>query len=338
MQITDFLSLIASGGSLSFDQAKELMNQITEGEAKDSQIAAALMGMRVRGETVDEIAGFAFVMRQKCTRIYPTVSGRLTDTAGTGGGTNKTFNISTVAAFVASGAGIPIAKHGNRSTTSQCGSADLVEELGARILLPPDRVRRIIEEVGIGFMFAPAFHPSMKYAIGPRRDLAISTAFNVLGPLTNPAGAAGQLIGVYDPRLVEKVARALARLGTEKALVVHGGGIDELSTLGPTTVGEVNGGQVRMYEIDPGEFGIRLAEPQSIAGGDPAQSAALAKAILSGEPGARRDITLLNAGAAVYVGGGADSLGEGIAKAQESIDHGSAMKKMKAFVDATRIG
>ncbi len=336
--ILDNIEKIALGRSLAYEEACALMNEITSGTVSDVQIAAVLMGLRVKGETVEEIAGFASVMKERSSRISPKVDGRLTDTCGTGGAPLKTINISTISAFVAAGAGICIAKHGNRSVTSICGSADVLEALGANIMLKPGQVEQVIERVGIGFLFAPAFHPSMKYALGPRKELRIRTVFNVLGPLTNPADAKGHVLGVFAEELVPKIAGALHRLGIEKGLVVFGkGGMDELSTLGETVVAEVTQDSgIRTYEVVPEDFGFRRCRASDIAGVGPSESAEITHSILRGCKGPMRDVVVLNAAAAIYVGGRADSVKDGVHIAAASIDSGKAARKLDDFITATK--
>lgn len=335
--IKDYISKIVECNNLSFEEAQRLMDEITNGNATNAQIAAVLTALRMKGESADEIAGLASVMKEKSNKISPKVEGRLTDTCGTGGAKLKTFNISTIIAFVVAGTGIPVAKHGNRSFTSMCGSADVLEALGARIDLEPEQVEEIIENVGIGFLFAPSFHPSMRYALEPRKEMGIRTIFNVLGPLTNPANTKAQVLGVFSEDLVPKMADALRRLGIEKALIVYGeGGLDEISTLGKTFVAEVDNDKIKNYELNPEDFGFKRAKPEDIAGTTPDKSAEIARNILQGQKGPMRDIVLLNAGAATYVGGKAKSIKEGIELAKESIDNGKAYKKLNEFIEATK--
>jgi anthranilate phosphoribosyltransferase len=317
-------------------EAEEAMRCIMSGGATQAQIGSFLTALRMNGETVEEITAFARVMREFATRISPNVDDVLVDTCGTGGDKIKTFNISTAAMFVAAGAGVRIAKHGNRSVTSKAGSADVVEALGARIDLPPEEVERCIESVGIGFMFAPRFHAAMKYAIGPRREMGVRTVFNILGPLTNPAGARAQVVGVYDAELTEKLARVLGKLGCEHAMVVHGmEGLDEISTLGGTQISELNTDEVRTYIIFPEDFGIERANPETIAGKELEENVRIMLSVLHGERGPRRNIVLLNAAAAIVVGGKADGLYEGISIASDSLDSGHAYEKVVQLVEAT---
>ncbi|MBW3582447.1 MAG: anthranilate phosphoribosyltransferase [Euryarchaeota archaeon] len=335
-RVQDALRRISDGGRLTRDEAYRLMLAIMSGAADTTQLAGLLMGLRVRGETVDEITGFAQAMREKSLRIAPKVEGRLTDTCGTGGAKTKTFNVSTTSALVASGAGVPIAKHGNRSVTSPSGSADVLEALGADLSKSPEQVERIVETVGIGFLFAPAFHPAMKYAVPARKALGVRTVFNVLGPLTNPAGAAAQVIGVFDEALVEPLAKVLANLGLVEAMVVHGtGGMDEVSTLGPTTVGHVRDGKVEMEQLDITRYGVAKARPEELTGAPPAESARMVHAILSGTPSPRADLVIVNAACAILVGGKAGDYGEALQLARESIDSGAARGRLAAYIAAT---
>ncbi|MDI6642627.1 MAG: anthranilate phosphoribosyltransferase [Candidatus Hodarchaeaceae archaeon] len=321
---------------LTRSEAEEAMKCIMSGEATPAQISSFLTALCMKGETVDEITAFAEVMRTFATRITPRVDGVLVDTCGTGGDKIKTFNISTAAMFIAAGAGVPIAKHGNRSVTSKAGSADVVEALGVRIDLPPEEVQRCIETVGIGFMFAPRFHGAMKYATPVRREMGIRTVFNILGPLTNPAGAQAQVMGVYDAALTEKLASVLGNLGCGRAMVVHGmEGLDEISTLGETQISELSGGEVRTYKIAPEDFGIERTVPESIAGKELDENVRMMLKVLRGERGPRRDIVLLNAAAAIVVGGKARDLHEGVAIAANTIDSGRAYEKVVQLTKAS---
>jgi anthranilate phosphoribosyltransferase len=327
---------MADGQNLTREEAEEAMIAILEGAATQTQYAGFLVALRMKGETVEEITGFARIMRERCAMIRPKVDGRLIDTCGTGGAPVKTFNISTISAFVAAGAGVPVAKHGNRAVTSPCGSADVLEALGANLSLAPASVERVIEEVGVGFLFAPAFHPAMKHAGGARRELGIRTVFNILGPLTNPAGARGQVLGVFHPSLIPKLTPVLANLGVERAMVVHGeGGLDEFSPIGPTRAGIVEKGTIRYVTFTPEEFGIARVDAEAIGGLDKAQSAAVFRDVLDGRPGARTDTVVLNAACALWVGGKVETVGDGIAKARESIESGRAREKLARFVEAT---
>jgi anthranilate phosphoribosyltransferase len=334
--ITAALDAVAGGEDLTRERAAEVMARIMAGEVSEIQIAGLLIALRTKGETVEELAGLASTMRELATPVPVSVDrAELLDTAGTGGG-RRTFNVSTTAALIAAGAGCTVAKHGNRSATGLSGSADLLEALGARIDLGPEQVSRCIEEVGFGFMFAPAHHQATRYVIPVRRDLAVRTIFNFLGPLTNPAGAERQLIGVSDARYLETMARALGRLGTRRALVVSSeDGLDELSISAPTTVWEVNGESARMETVSPESVGLQRAPAESIPGGDPAENAAIARAVLGGERGPARDLSVLNAGAAVYAAGRAETIADGVALAQRAIDAGDAAAALDRFVAET---
>lgn len=320
---------------LSEKEAIEAMNIIMDGNATQAQIGSFITALRMKGETIDEITGFARVMRMKAERIDPDVDFSV-DTCGTGGDGANTFNVSTAAAFVVSAAGVPVAKHGNRSVSSMCGSADVLEALGCKIDLEPFEVKECIENLGIGFMFAPNFHKSMKNAAGPRRELGIRTVFNILGPLTNPASARGQLMGVFKPELTEVMARVLNRLGIEKALIVHGcDGLDEITIGGPTMVSELCGGEVKSYTINPEDYGIERRDISNARGGDKIQNAGIIKDILNGKEGAARDMVLLNSAAALYVGMKVDSIAQGVKLAAEMIDSGKALRKLSEFIELT---
>ncbi|MFN3651422.1 MAG: anthranilate phosphoribosyltransferase [Armatimonadota bacterium] len=334
--VRDLLGRLVEGRSLDEEEASFLMGHMMSGEASPALIAAVLTALRIKGETPEEVTGFARAMREHSVRIEPRCE-RLVDTCGTGGGKVTTFNISTAAAFVVAGAGISVAKHGNRAMTSACGSADVLEALGVRIDLPAERVCACVEEVGIGFMFAQAHHPAMKHVAPVRKELPFRTVFNCLGPLTNPAGAASQVVGVYERRLVPLVAEVLRRLGCERALVVHGeDGLDELSTLGLTYLAEVRDNAVHEREISPDQVGLHRALPEEIGPGEsPAENAEIIRGILRGAPGPRRDIVLLNAAAALVAAGAADDLREAIPLAARSIDTGAALRKLEALVAFT---
>src|SRR3990172_4354866 len=282
--ITDAIKKVVEGQDLSRAEAAAAMNDIMTGEATDAQISALITALRMKGETVDEITGFAEVMRAKALAIKPRAQG-VVDTCGTGGDLSHTFNISTTAAFVAAGAGAPVAKHGNRSVSSACGSADLLETLGVKLDIEPDADAEAIDVVGIGFLFAPALHQAMKYAIGPRKEIAVRTVFNILGPLTNPARARFQILGVYHPDLTETMAGVLAGLGTEHALVVHGGGLDEMTTAGPTRISELKSGQVTTYEIKPEDFGLTRVDGADLKGGSVEINLSITRGVLSGQGG-----------------------------------------------------
>ncbi|HID60881.1 MAG TPA: anthranilate phosphoribosyltransferase, partial [Hadesarchaea archaeon] len=317
-------------------QAKEAMKCIMSGRATDAQIGSFLTALRMKEETVEEITAFARVMREFAARISPKVDGTLVDTCGTGGDKIKTFNVSTAAMFVVAGAGVPIAKHGNRSVASKAGSADVIEALGVRIDLPPEDVQRCIEETGIGFMFAPRFHGAMKHAIGPRREMGIHTVFNILGPLTNPAGVRAQVIGVYDAALTEKLARVQGNLGCRHAMVVHGlDGLDEISTIGKTRISELKEDEVKTYTVEPENFGIWRANPESIAGRGLDENVRTMLRVLRGGQGPERGIVVLNAAAAIVVGEKAKNIGDGITVASSSLDSGRAYEKVVQLVEAT---
>jgi anthranilate phosphoribosyltransferase len=334
--LTRSIDAVASGQDLSIDDATAVLSEIMAGNASEIQIAGLLIGLRTKGETVAELAGLARAMRAFATPVGVSRDDML-DTAGTGGG-RRTFNVSTTAALIAAGAGCTVAKHGNRSATGLSGSADLIEALGARIDLSPDAVARCIEEVGFGFMFAPAHHQATRYVVPVRRELAVRTIFNFLGPLTNPAGATRQLIGVSDRAYLETMAGALALLGTRHALLVSSeDGLDELSICAPTRVIEVVSGTLRAYTVAPEEVALeRALGPGVIPGGDPAENASIARRILAGEPGPARDLAVLNAGAAIYAGGGADSLVAGVRTAERAIDGGAAADALERFVARTQ--
>lgn len=329
------INKLVEGQDLTPDEARSAMKTIMGGKATDAQIGSFITALRMKGETVDEITACASVMREFAQRINPNVTGTLVDTCGTGGDKIKTFNVSTISAFVIAGAGIPMAKHGNRSVTSKAGSADLLEALGVKIDMAPIDVEKAVEEIGIGFMFAPAFHGAMKYAIGPRKEIGIRTVFNILGPLTNPANAHAQVLGVYDSELTEKMAGVLLKLGTKRALVVHGkGGLDEISTFSETKVSELKDGEVKTYEIKPEDFGIKRTTPEELSGGDAKENADIAVNLLKDkEEGPMRDIILLNSAAGIYVGGLADSIADAVLLAEESIDKGAAYDKLEALVN-----
>jgi anthranilate phosphoribosyltransferase len=328
------IDALAGGTDLSQEEAAAVLSEVMSGRASEIQIAAFLIALRTKGETVEEIAGLAQAMRAFATPVsLPRED--LLDTAGTGGG-QRTFNVSTTAALIAAGAGCAVAKHGNRSATGLSGSADLLEALGARIDLTPAAVATCIADVGFGFMFAPSHHQATRYVIPVRRELAVRTIFNFLGPLTNPAGARRQLIGVSDPGYLDTMAGALARLGTDHALLVSSeDGLDELSISAATRVVEVRGEQLERYSVSPDDVGLSRSDLREIPGGDPGQNAATARAILSGEPGPSRDLAALNAGAAIYVGAGVSSLEEGVRRAEEAIDSGAALGALERFVART---
>jgi len=333
--LLSYLHRVASRENLSSDDAREAMLAILNGEATTAQIAAFLVGLRTKGETADELLGFARAMREKAARVDAGPE-PLLDTCGTGGDGGATFNISTIAAFVAAGAGVRVAKHGNRSLSSACGSADILEALGINISLSPEQVAQSIREVGIGFLFAPLFHPAMKHAQPARIELKMRTVFNLLGPLTNPAGAARQLIGAPSIQAAELMAHALAGLKPERAFVVHGSdGLDEVTTTGPTAVFEVTRTEVRRLEWSPSNFGVEQAKPAALAGGDRAVNCEIATAILNGQRGAQRDIVLVNAAAALVAAGMANDLKEGMQRATDSVDSGAAREKVERLASFT---
>ncbi|HEX2129870.1 MAG TPA: anthranilate phosphoribosyltransferase [Solirubrobacterales bacterium] len=325
---------VASGAHLTADHAAAVLDEIMEGRVSEVQTAAFLIALRSKGETVPELVGLAQTMRRLAASVESSADDLL-DTAGTGGGPS-TFNISTAAALVAAGAGCAVAKHGNRSSTSKSGSADLLEALGVGIELAPDAVARCIEEVGFGFMFAPRHHAAMKHVVPVRKELAVRTIFNFLGPLTNPAGADRQLLGVSDRRYQETIAEALAGLGCERAFVVNGDdGLDEITIGGRTRVIEVADGRTEEWFVVPEEFGLERAGLETIVGGEPPENAAVVRAAFAGAPGPARDVILLNAGAAILAAGGADDLGSGIATAAETIDSGAAAAVLDRLVTLT---
>jgi anthranilate phosphoribosyltransferase len=345
--ITDALHSIANHReSLSRERARAVMAEILAGKATDAQIAALLVALHMKGETVDEIVGFAEAIRAAATPL-PLIEDRaldvsgterdaLVDTCGTGGDASGTFNISTATALIVAGAGVRVAKHGNRGVTSQCGSADVVEALGVRLSLPPERVALCLEQVGIAFLFAPAMHSAMKYAQPARRELRLRTVFNLLGPLTNPARASAQVVGVYSAALVDKLAHALLELGLKRALVVHGSdGLDEITITGPTKVAEVRDGAVCAYEVTPEEFGFERAPMDTILGGDVQANAAIIRALLAGDRSPRRDVVILNAAAALVAAGQADSIRDAIPLAAYSLDSGAAQGKLELLVKFT---
>jgi anthranilate phosphoribosyltransferase len=336
MTVQEALAQLLEGRDLSRAQAREVMGEIMEGKATPAQIGGFLVALRLKRETADEIAGCAEAMRAHVLAVKPQRSD-LVDTAGTGGDGAGTFNISTAAALVAAAAGAAVAKHGNRAVSSASGSADVLEALGFQLELPAERIERSIDELGFGFLFAPSHHPAMRHAAPVRKELAARTVFNVLGPLTNPAGARAQVVGVYEPELVETIATVLARLGSRRAFVVHGaGGIDELSPAGPNLVCEVSGGKVRRREIDPKEFGVPRCRPTDLRGGSPGENADTIRDIFGGAKGAKREAVLLNAGGAIAAGGHARDLEEGYRIAAEALDSGAAGERLEALIAFSR--
>ncbi len=315
---------------LTHEQMLSVMRQVMSGELTPVQIAGLLIGLRMKGETVDEISAAAEVMRELAIKVSVKDNVHLVDTCGTGGDGIQTFNVSTISAFVAAAAGAKVAKHGGRSVSSTCGSADVLEALGVNVNLTPDQVAKCVDEIGIGFMYAPNYHSAMKHAAPVRRELGVRTMFNLLGPLTNPAGAKRQVMGVFDRDLTGKLARVLQRLGSEHVLVVHGAdGMDEISFAGDTYVAELKNGQVKEYVVNPQQFGLPLHDVKNIQVQNAEESKAMVLAALNGEQGAARDIVLLNAGAAIYVAGMAESIQDGIKRASEVIDSGAAKSKLE---------
>ena len=338
MTISALLNKLVRRENLSVDEAAEAMGAIMNGEATAAQISALLVGLTMKGERPAEIVGLARTMRANAVPLKRRFDDAF-DTCGTGGDRSGTFNISSAAALVAAAAGLRVAKHGNRSVSSQCGSADVYEALGVNIAAAPAAVEQSLDRVGIAFFFAPTFHPSMRHAAPVRRELGIRTAFNLLGPLTNPAGTSSQLVGVPHSELTELLARALLMLGSKRAWVVHGAdGIDEMSTTGYTKVSECRDGSVATFYVHPSDFGIARAEPAALRGGDAATNAGILRRILDGETGPRRDVVLLNGGASLFVGGKASSVREGIALAAEAIDSGRARATLAAMVAASQNG
>jgi anthranilate phosphoribosyltransferase len=331
--LTEAIDRLSDRADLEPSEASQVLTEIVDGNASEAQTAAFLIALRTKGETVGEIAGLAAVLRERAVRV--DAGDDLVDTAGTGGG-KPTFNVSTTAAFIAAGAGCRVAKHGNRSATSQCGSADVLEALGGRIDVAPDEVAACIEGVGFGFMFAPLHHPAFKHIVPVRRELAVRTIFNFLGPLTNPAGALHQVIGVSDPSKLETMAAALGELGAERALVVSSAdGLDEFSVSGATRVVELRDGRLSAYEVTPDQVDLELAADGAVGAGTPEQNAQVLRDVLSGAPGTERSLSVLNAGAAIYVAGRADSLAEGVRAAERSIDDGAAASVLERWVEAT---
>ena len=336
MMVKETLTKLAARQDLTPAEATRMMSLIMEGKASQAQIGAFLLALHMKGETAAEIAAFARVMRDHAITVQPSTGRMLVDTCGTGGDGARTFNISTASAFVAAGAGCPVVKHGNRGVSSRCGSADVLAALGVNLVPDPEKQARIVEEVGIAFFFAPNYHPAMKHVMNARQEIGCRTIFNILGPLANPAGAQAQVLGVYRPGLTGTLAEVLRILGLSRAMVVHGSGLDEITTTGDTVVAELGNGTIRTYAIQCDSYGISPARPVDLAGGDAQQNARIIREILGGEKGAPRDIVLMNAGAAIYVGGLARDLHEGVRLAVASIDSGNAGARLGALVDATR--
>jgi len=336
MIFRDAIRRVTNREDLNGDEAASIMNTIMEGEATQAQIGAFLVALQMKGESPQEIAAFARIMRRHAVAVRPITTGMLVDTCGTGGDGTHTFNISTTAAFVAAGAGIPVVKHGNRSVSSTCGSADVLSALGVNISADPQTQARIVEEVGIAFLFAPLHHPATRHVMAARQEIGCRTVFNILGPLANPAGAQAQVLGVYHPDLTRTLAEVLRLLGLSRAMVVHGSGLDEITTTGDTMISELVTDTINTYTLNCKTYGIAPAQLPDLAGGDAATNARIVREILSGDLGAGRDIVLMNAGAAIYVGGQARDLHEGIARAVTSIDSGNALARLDALVEATR--
>ncbi len=331
MSIREAIQKVVEGGSLTQEEAAAVMDEMMEGQATPAQIGAFLIALRLKGETVEEIAGLARTMRAKAHRV--PISDAVVDTCGTGGDNAGTFNISTTAAFVVAGVGVKVAKHGNRAMSSGCGSADVLEALGVKINLSPEGVRHCLDQVGVGFMFAQTFHPAMRHVAGARREIGVRTVFNILGPLTNPAGAADQVIGVADAALAPKMVAALQLLGAHHVLLVHGqDGLDELSLSAPSTVWELKEGRVREYVVTPEETGLGRAPRVALAGGTAQDNAAILRGVLGGEAGPRRDVVLLNAAAALVAADRARDLREGVYLAARSLDSGWARQKLEGLI------
>ena len=335
MMLKSAIGRLVDRENLTGTEAAEIMGTIMEGGASQAQIGAFLTALRLKGETPEEIAAFAGVMRRYAISVKPVTGKILVDTCGTGGDGARTFNISTTAAFVAAGAGIPVVKHGNRSVSSTCGSADVLSALGVNISADPRAQARIVETIGIAFLFAPMHHPAMRHVMAARQEIGCRTVFNILGPLANPAGAQAQVLGVYNRDLTVTMAEVLRLLGISRAMVVHGSGLDEITTTGETIVSELSGDAIRTYSLDCRMYGIAPAQLPDLGGGDAPTNARIIREILGGERGAGRDIVLMNAGAAIYIGGGAQDLHTGIARAAVSIDSGNALARLDALVDAT---
>jgi anthranilate phosphoribosyltransferase len=339
MTIQKAINVLGRFGHLQAEEAEAVMEQIMNGDATEAQIGAYLMALRMKGETPEEITGSARAMRSKATMVPVNIEGDLLDTCGTGGDSSGTFNISTTTAFVCAGVGMPVAKHGNRAATSKSGSADVLGALGVNLDLTPEQVGKCVEQVGIGFLFAVKLHPAMKYAIGPRREMRIRTIFNILGPLTNPAGANRQLMGVFAADLTDLLAHVLKNLGSKSAMVVNGyGGLDELTVTGPNRISHLReDGTIQTYELDPFKLGFEGATIQQLQGGEPAENAQILRGILEQKVnGPKRDIVLLNAAAGLWAAGKVDNIEQGLKLATESIDSGAALKKLDALVEMSQ--
>jgi anthranilate phosphoribosyltransferase len=336
MTIRETISRLIERQDLSPEEAGQVMGDIMDGRTTQPQIGAFLAALRMKGETPEEIAAFARVMRRHAVSVAPVTGRMLVDTCGTGGDGTRTFNISTASALVAAGAGVPVVKHGNRSVSSTCGSADVLAELGVNLAVDPTRQAEIVEQAGIAFLFAPSHHPAMRHVMAVRQELGCRTVFNILGPLANPAGAQAQVLGVYSPGLTRPMAEVLRILGLSRAMVVHGSGLDEITTTGETQICELEGSTIREYSLNPTAFRIATASLTDLHGGDPQENARIIREILNGEKGPHRDIVIFNAGAAIYTGGQARDLHEGIGRAASSIDSGNARARLDALVEATR--
>jgi len=326
---------LVEGINLTEEEAAAAMDCIMSGEATQAQIGSFITALRIKGETVDEITGCAKVMREKANKIKPNIDYYI-DTCGTGGDGSNTFNISTASAFVAAAGGVKIAKHGNRSVSSKSGSADVLEKLGININLEPHEVSYCIEKAGIGFMYAPVFHKSMKYAAGPRKEIGVRTVFNILGPLTNPAEAKGQVMGVFDEKLVDQLGNVLLKLNVERAMIIHGSdGMDEITLSGRTKICEINNGNILNYTIEPEDFGFSEASKEQLVGGSSEDNAEIIKAVFRGEDGPAKDVVILNSAAALYIGKIAPSMKEGVSMAREIIDSGAAMRKLEELIEVS---
>jgi anthranilate phosphoribosyltransferase len=333
--IQEAIKKVVSRENLSRDEARQLMAYIMEGQATDAQIAAVLIALRMKGETIDEITGFAETMREKASKVDNRAHALL-DTCGTGGAAVKTFNVSTLSAIIASSAGVSVAKHGNRAMSSKCGTADVLEVLGINIALSPEQAEECLQKTGFCFMFAPLYHKAMKYAVGPRKEIGMRTVFNVLGPLTNPAGANLRVLGVFDQNLTEVIALVLHELGTERAMVVAGyDGLDEITINGPTKITELKDGKVFTYDLTPEQVGLQSYSLEEVSGGDAEFNAQIIRDVLDGKKGAARDIVLLNAGASLYIAGKADSIADGVKEAAGLIDAGAAKAKLQQLIEVT---
>ncbi len=334
--IREGLKKVIAGGDLTEEEMVGIMQEIMSGQATDAQIGGFLAALRMKGETVEEITGAARVMRDNAANVSITTPAPVIDTCGTGGDGVNTFNISTAAAFVAAGAGLTVAKHGNRSVSSNCGSADVLTVLGIDITCDITVVQQCLNEIGIGFLFAPTFHKAMKHVMGPRREMGVRTMFNILGPLTNPAGARCQVLGVYEKALTETMAHVLKNLGSRHVFVIRGeDGMDEITLTEKTTISELNNGRVHTYQVSPEDFGLQLCSLKDLQGDTPEINAAIITNILKGSPGPRRDVVVLNAAAAIAAGGMADDISHGLSIAQEAIDSGRALEKMHALAELT---